>query len=82
MPVTLSGIFMFVKLLQFSNALLPIFITLSGIVTLSKCWQNSNAPSAIFVTPVGIAKEVTDFSFGKRMISVFSLLYKTPFSEQ
>ena len=36
MLVTLSGIVILVKLVQYSNALTPMLVTLSGIVTLVK----------------------------------------------
>ena len=50
MVVTLLGIVTLVKLLQPSNAELPIEVTLSGIVTLSKLLQSKNASPPIEVT--------------------------------
>ena len=43
MLVTLSGIVILVKLLQYSNALDPIIVTLFGIVMLVKPVQPENA---------------------------------------
>jgi hypothetical protein len=39
MMVTLLGIVMFLKLVQPSNALLPMLVTLLGIVTVFRFWQ-------------------------------------------
>ena len=43
MLVTLSGIVMLVRLLQYSNALSPMLVTPSGIVMLVRLLQPRNA---------------------------------------
>ena len=58
MLVTLSGIVMLVKLLQFSNADSPMLVTLSGIVMLIKP-QPENAAVPMLVTPSSITTFLT-----------------------
>ena len=51
--VTLAGIVMFVRLVQFSNAQPPMLVTLSGIVMLLRLTQPLNVDSPILVTLSG-----------------------------
>ena len=54
MEVTLSGIVILVRLLQYSNADLPMEVTLSGIVILVRLLHKENALSPMEVTLSGI----------------------------
>ena len=56
---------MLVRLLQPSNAQLPISFTLSRIVTLVKPLQPENAPNLIVVTPSGIIIDFKDEQYSK-----------------
>ena len=58
MLVTLSGIVIDERLLQFSNASAPMLVTLSGIVIDERLLQFSNAYSPIDVMPFSISTEV------------------------
>ena len=53
MLVTLLGIVTLVRLVQNSNASLPMLVTLLGIVTLVRLVQTSNAWSPMLVTLLG-----------------------------
>ncbi len=61
MLVTLSGIVMPVKPLQYLNAISPMLVTLSGIVTLVRPLQPRNAEYPMLVTglPPSVSGMVT-----------------------
>ena len=71
--VTLSGIFIFVKFGQYSNAALPIWVTPFGMCISLKLFHSLNASLPIFVTPFGM----TTVSF---IISDLFIFINTPFS--
>ena len=54
MLVTLLGIVMLVRLVQFCERLLPMLVTLPGIVTLVRLWQLKNALVPMLVTLLAI----------------------------
>ena len=81
MLVMLSGIIILIKLLQPSNAILPIFITLLEIVMFIRLLQPPNAPSSMLVTLFGIIYCVSLLLIAYRINIDLALLNKIPSSE-
>jgi hypothetical protein len=75
MVLTLSGIVMLVRLVQWENALSPMLVTLSGIVTALNLDDLLNADSPICTVPSRTDTIATELSKSIKMLPA----YETPF---
>ena len=67
MLVTLSGMVMLVKEVQYSNAESPMLVTLSGMVMLVKASQERNALSPMLVTLSGMVMLVKEVQYSNAL---------------
>ncbi len=79
MKFTLAGIVIDDKFMQPLKAPLSIIATVFGTLIFSRFTQQEKEFLPMFVTPLGMLIVFEMLLFGKYIISVFSLLYNTPF---
>ena len=75
-----SDTFIFIKLLQYENACVSIFVTLFGISIVVKLLQELNAPISMFFTLFDISYSFSFFPAGYLINSVIFFVYNTPLS--